>query len=191
MGRAMIRRLPVALVLLLGAVPASAQSLGLTPESGRPSWLEAWSSLATRADLPRRLAHVDAVPGALLLPAPRVGLFWTAGNPAALRAELNDTRTDFRFAAAHESGSFRRPLDPGGRSIQQAGGSGWTPVDRRLALTGRAEVNEERFDPGTSADVQEPYPTSPFVTLDTSATAMRRTSARLEGALRNRSCAGL
>ena len=151
---------------------------GQTPATGA----ENWSPLGSRADLPRRLPQVDAVPASLLLPAPRVGLFWTAGNPAGLRAELSDTRTDFALGLGHESGSLRRPLDPGASTIQQASGMGWTPVDSRLALLGRVVFDQERFDPGAHADVIEAYPTSPFVTLDTSTTATRRTRVRLEGA---------
>ena len=143
---------------------------------------QTWSPLETRADLPRRLPHVGAVPASLLLPAPRVGLFWTAGNPAGLRAELADTRTDFALATGHEGGALRRPLDPGASTIRQVSGMGWTPVDSRLALLGRVVLDQERFDPGAHADVVEAYPTSPFVTLDTSTTATRRTRVRLEGA---------
>jgi hypothetical protein len=152
----------------------SAQSPGHGPET--------WSPLETRADLPRRLPHVGAVPASLLLPAPRVGFFWTAGNPAGLRGELSDARTDFALATSHESGALRRPLDPGASTIRQASGMGWTPVDSRLALIGRVVFAQERFDPGAHADVVEAHPTSPFVTLDTSTTATRRTRVRLEGA---------
>jgi len=141
---------------------------------------QTWSPLEPRADLPRRFPRVNAVPS-LLLPTPRVGLFWTAGNPAGLRAELTDTRTDFALATSHESGALRRPLDPGASTLRQASGLGWTPVDSRLALLGRVVIDQERFDPGTHADVVEAYPTSPFVPLDTSSTATRRTRVRLEG----------
>jgi len=125
---------------------------------------------------------VDVVPASLLLPPPRVGLFWTAGNPAGLRDEVADTRTDFAFALRHESGSLRRPLDPAESLLQQASAMGWTPVDAQLALLGRVVLDQERFDPGARADLVEAYPTSPFVTLDTSTTATRRTRVGLEGA---------
>lgn len=167
---------------ILGAGSLAAQTSAFNPESARPSWLEAWSPLAPRADLPRRLPYVGGTPASLLLPAPRVGLFWTAGNPAGLRDELTDTRSDFAVAGGRQSGTFRRPLDPAENSLRQASGMGWTPVDQRLALLGRVVLDQERFDPGARADVVEAYPTSPFVTLDTSTTATRRTRARLEGA---------
>jgi hypothetical protein len=166
-----------------GARPLPAQTAGLGDQNSVPAWLEVWSPLGSRADLPRLLPHVDAVPASLLLPAPRVGLFWTAGNPAALRDELADTRTDFGFGLRHESGTLRRPLDPAASSLRQAEGTGWTPVDSTLALLGRVVVDQDRFDPGARADMVEPYPTSPFVTLDTSTTPTRRIRAALEGAL--------
>lgn len=176
------RALAAFLAASLAAPLLVAQTAGLGPESGRPSWLGTWSPLQPRADLPRRLPHGGAVPASLLLPPPRVGLFWTAGNPGGLRAELADTRTDFALSQGRESGSLRRPLDPGESSVRQATGMGWTPVDPRLGLLGRVVLEQERFDPGARADVVEAYPTSPFVTLDTSTTATRRIRVRLEGA---------
>jgi hypothetical protein len=167
---------------LVLALLVAAQTPGSGTESAQPGWLETWSPLQARADLPRRLPSVGAVPASLLLPPPRVGLFWTAGNPGALLEELSDTRTDFALALGHESGPLRRPLDPRERSVRQASGMGWTPVDARLALLGRVVFDQEHFDPGARADVVEAYPTSPFVTLDTSTTATRRTRVRLEGA---------
>lgn len=152
----------------------------LTPQTSGTG-VENWSPLEPRADLPRRLPHVGSVPASLLLPTPQVGLFWSAGNPAGLHAELTDTRTDFALDLGHESGTLRRPLDPGASTIRQASGMGWTPLDPRLALLGRVVLDQEQFDPGARADVVEAYPTSPFVTLDTSTTAARRMRARLEG----------
>jgi hypothetical protein len=160
-----------------------AQTAGLGDENPLPAWLETWSPLGARADLPRYLPHTDAIPSSLLLPAPRVGLFWTAGNPAGLRDELADRRTDFAFDFRHESGALRRPLDPPAGSLRQASGMGWAPVDDRLALLGRFVAGEDRFDPGAHADMVEAYPTSPFVSLDTSSTPTRSTRAALEGAL--------
>lgn len=174
-----------AVALVAISVPArliEAQAAGIGTEAARPSWLETWSPLEPRADLPRRLPQTRAVPASLLLPPPRVGLFWTAGNPAGLRDDLVDTRSDFALALGRESGTLRRPLDPSRSAVRQASGMGWTPVDSRLALLGRVVLDQERFDPGAHADVVEAYPTSPFVTLDTSTTATRRTRVRLEGA---------
>lgn len=158
---------------------AAQASLG--PADGLPIWLETWSPLQPRASLPRHLPHAGVVPASLLLPAPRVGLFWTAGNPGGLRDELVDTRTDFAVALARASGNLRRPFDPARSTMQQASGFGWTPLDTRLALLGRLMADQERFDPGSPTDVLEAYSSSPFVTFDTSTTATRRSRVRLEG----------
>jgi uncharacterized protein DUF6850 len=144
-----------------------------------------WSPLETRADLPRRLPFVGGA-GELLLPPPRVGLFWTAGNPAGLQDELRDTLTDFGVSLAHESGSLRRPLDPGASSQRGASAIGWMPLTERVAVIGTVALDQEMFDPGSHADVVEAYPTSPFVTIDTSTSATRNTGARLEGAVSTR-----
>ena len=167
----------------LGAQPAVAQVAG-SPEN-QPSWLVRWSPLDGRADLPRRLPFV-ADPGGLLLPPPRIGLFWTAGNPGALQRELSDTLTDFGISLRHESGSLRRPLDPGATSQRRANAVGWMPLNDRVAVLGSVALDQENLDPGSHADVIEAYPTSPFVTLDTAASATRNTGARLEGAVGTR-----
>ncbi len=128
------------------------------------------------------MPHLDAQPGSLLLPPARIGQFWTGGNPAGLRAELEDTRTDFASGISRESGSYKRPLDPGARTAQYASGSGWSALDARVAVIGRATLEQEHLDPGTFADVLDPYASSPLVTLDTTSTPTRRTTASLEGA---------
>lgn len=165
--------------MALGTPSAVAQVAAGSPDNG-PSWLATWSPLESRADLPRRLPFVGGR-GGLLLQPPRVGLLWTAGNPAAMRDELSDTLTDFALGLAHQGGSLRRPLDPGANSTRRGSAVGWMPLDARIAVLGRVLVDQESFDPGSHADVVEPYPTSPFVTLDTSTTSTRRTRARLEG----------
>ena len=185
MGRALIRVRTIAILwaATLGAHSAVAQVA--EPSDHQPSWLVTWSPLQPRADLPRRLPFVGDL-GGLLLPPPRVGLFWTAGNPAALQHELSDTLTDFGISLSHESGSLRRPLDPGATSQHLATGIGWMPLNDRVAVLGLVALDQENLDPGSYADVIEPYPTSPFVTLDTSASATRNTGARLEGAVSTR-----
>jgi hypothetical protein len=187
MGRALRPPPALALVVLcaaLGARPAVSQVAGGSAEN-QSSWLVTWSPLENRADLPRRLPFVRGA-GELLLPPPRVGLFWTAGNPAGLQYELRDTLTDFGVTLAHESGSLRRPLDPGANSQRRASAIGWMPLNQRVAVIGTVALDQETFDPGSHADVVESYPTSPFVTLDTATTATRLTGARLEGAVSTR-----
>jgi len=168
----------------LGARSAIAQVAGGSSQN-QPSWLVMWGPLETRADLPRRLPFVGGA-GDLLLPPPRVGLFWTAGNPAALQYELRDTLTDFGVHLAHESGSLQRPLDPRASSQRRASAIGWMPLNQRVAVIGTVALDQETFDPGSHADVVEAYPTSPFVTVDTSTSGTRRTGARLAGAVSTR-----
>jgi len=188
MGRALrpppARALVVLCAAALGARPAHSQVAGGSSQNP-PSWLVMWSPLETRADLPRRLPFVGGA-GELLLPAPRVGLFWTAGNPAGLQHELRDTLTDFGVRLIHESGSLRRPLDPGASSQRRASAIGWMPLTERVAVIGTVALDQETFDPGSHADVIEAYPTSPFVTIDTATTATRLTGAQLEGAISTR-----
>ena len=188
MGRALTPPLARTLVVLcavaLGARSAVSQVAGGSP-GNQPSWLVSWSPLQPRADLPRRLPFVGGA-GGLLLPPPRVGLFWTAGNPAALEHELSDTLTDFGISLTHESGNLRRPLDPGATSQRRANAIGWMPLNERVAVLGGVTLDQETLDPGSHADVVGAYPTSPFVTLDTATTATRLTGARLEGAVSTR-----
>jgi len=48
-------------------------------------------------------------------------------------------------------------------------------------MLGSVVLDQERLDLGSQSDETEPYPTSPFVTTDTSTSPVRRTRARLEG----------
>lgn len=171
-----------ALLLVGGTCPLAAQSLGLDPDRDLPAWLSARSPLAPRADLPRRLPSAGTALPLGVFGAPRIGLFWTAGNPAGLARELTDTRSDFFGGVCRTQGDYRRPLDPGAASLKQAWATSWTPIDSRFNGLGRVVLDQERLDPGTHSDETEPYPTSPFVTADTATSAVRRTRARLEGA---------
>ena len=112
-----------------------------------------------------------------------MGLFWTAGNPAGLFQELRDTLTDFGVTLAHESGSLRRPLDPGASSQRRASAIGWMPLNERVAVLGAVTLDQQSLDPGSHADVIDAYATSPFATLDTSTSATRNTGAELQGAV--------
>ena len=167
------------LTVLAGSVRA--QSLGLAPDRDLPLWLTRWSVLAPRADLPRYLPSAATAIPVSLLSKTAIGLFWTAGNPAGLAGTIDSARTVFFAALARARGDFRRPLDPGGSDLKQLSATSWRQLDPRVALLGRVVFDQERLDPGTQADETEPYPSSPFLTTDTSTTAVRRTRARLEG----------
>ncbi len=161
--------------------PLAAQSIGLAPEHDLPAWLDRWSVLAPRADLPRHFPTAGSALPAGLFPATTIGLFWTAANPAGLAGAVDSAWTEFRAAAAGSRGAFRRPLDPGGTRLRQISATSWRPLTDRVTMLGRVVLDQERFDPGSQADESEPYPTSPFVTTDSSTSPTRRTRARLEG----------
>lgn len=180
--------LVAALSTLLSPAAGAAQTApNSTPASasdpGTPGWLERWSPLHLVADLPRTLPAAEgAVPALLTRPPPRVGLFWTAGNPGGLADELADFRAEFRAGRSDASGEYRRPMDPG--EERQAGVSGlaWGRLGDRGAGVGR--VVFERADSGEPAfaDVPLPYGSGPLAVLDTLGDPLNRTAVRVEGA---------
>ncbi len=167
--------------LAVGLLPtiSAAQALGLSPAHDRPRWLTAWSPLDWDLDLTRRLPAAS-----LLIPGYRthIGAFWTAGNPAALARDVDSSHTEFALAWSRQRGDYRRPLDPGGTRLVRLQGESWRSIQPRFSLIGRIVADREELDPGTASDETEPYSSSPFVTLDTSLAAVRRTRVRLEGA---------
>lgn len=163
------------------AVPVRAQSLGLSPDRQLPSWLTRWSVLAPRADLPRWMPSASTVVPLSLLARTPIGLFWTAGNPAGLTGSVDSARTDIMAAVARTRGDFRRPLEPSGTNLTRVSAISWRPFDHRLTMLGSVVLDQERLDQGSQSDETEPYPTSPFVTTDTSTSPIRRIRARLEG----------
>lgn len=183
---------PIA-ALALGLIAAFAASAPLAGQAtdpvrapadpGDPAWTTRWSPLAQLGDLPRRLPGGEAVfPSLLVLPAPRVGLFWTAGNPAALPDEAADTWVGFRAERADVSGEYRRPLDPHTEVRTRLRGLGWRPLGARGAAIGRVVVDRQSLEEAVHSDVLVPYTSNPFVVLDTLGDGMNRTAARLEGA---------
>ena len=172
----------VLLALLLPS-SASAQSAAVEPAIEVPAWLTAWSPLLSRGDLPRTLPGVPggAVP-LLLLPTPTAGLFWTAGNPAALGRDLPNPRTDFGFGLGSQSGDYRRPLDPARLNVGRLGGSSWGRISPTNAMMGRVAIERETDHPGSRAAFADPYGSSPFTTVDTTISDTRRNRVVLEGA---------
>ena len=178
-------RAPVALWALAAVVAAragAAQSLGLAQGRDLPAWMQEWSPVDSHADLPRLLPSAsDALP-LLLLPTPRVGLFWLGGNPGALPAEVGPEYSNFMGARSGQSGDYHRPLDPGGADLTQVSALSWQPIGRRGAAIGRIVVDQELQDPGTYADQAQPYTSNPFAVTDTAQSPMRRIRLRMEGA---------
>lgn len=179
-----MRRAALISVLLLPALYgiAGAQSAGLDPDHALPYWMRGWSALRGAADLPRRLPGAGAATSAFLFDSPRLGSFWTAGNPGGLVAGIRDTRSDFIFVWSRQRGDYRRPLDPGAARLLQGEAQAWKGFSPTFSMLGRVVFDQERLDPGTRADASAPYASSPFVTIDTSGTGFRRTRAVLEGA---------
>jgi hypothetical protein len=172
----------ISLAAAAGARVGAAQSLGLAQGRDLPAWMVGWSPVDSHADLPRLLPSAgDALP-LLLLPPPKVGLFWLSGNPGALPAEVGPEYSDFMAARSGQSGDYHRPLDPGGDDLTQVSALSWTPVGRRAGAIGRIVVDQELQDPGTYSDQAQPYTSNPFVVTDTAQSPMRRIRARLEGA---------
>src|ERR1019366_6815630 len=161
---------------------ASGQSLGVSPGQDVPSWLQTWSPLTIQGDLPRTLPSASVAMPSLLMPAPKVGLFWSAANPAAIPWDVNDSLVDMTAAHSAQSGTYRRPLDPQGAQLSQLSGTGWQPVGTRGALVGRVIFDRNTNNGGTRSDVNDPYGSTPFVLTDTSTSAVRQSRARLEGA---------
>jgi hypothetical protein len=169
------------ILVLLHPPHIGAQSLGIGADRDLPSWHAAWSPLSTRADLPQRLPGAGTGLPRLLLPAPRGGLFWLAGNPAAL-GRLGPSRSDFVAAVARQDGDYRRPLDPAASRLIRVDGRAQRDVSPRVSMVGHVVIDRERLSPGTESNFAEPYPSSPFVTTDSSVEALDRTRVRLEGA---------
>ena len=170
------------------AFPPSAAGQATTPRATPlkgelPSWMTNWNPLTRIADLPRRLPTGLRVPDLLSSPAPRVGEFWTGGNPGALARELRDRRADFRLAVQDASGDYARPLDPGGMGRASLSTTGWTPVGRRGAAIGSAVFDRSSLRDSIFADVLLPYGSNPFIVVDTMGDPVRRSAIRLEGAL--------
>lgn len=189
-GRALLFPLIVGLAtgaaLAAGAVPVDAQSSRelTTPRPvGEPAWLSAWSPLRPMAELVLRRPGADPVlTGLLVEPAPRLGAFWTAGNPGALAREVESRHTGFRSGYDAFSGGYRRPLDPGTQIHRRLEGRAWGSLGGSGAGIGHVSVLRSRFAGGTAGFVPVPYATSPLAVGDSLGHSMSRTSVRVEGA---------
>jgi hypothetical protein len=143
--------------------------------------MAAWSPFAPIADAPRRLLTPASLPSLLGLPAPAVGLLWTAGNPAGLAFDVAQPWARLGGSAGRESGDFRRPMDPDRVSSLGVSGVGWEPLGRG-AVAGRVIAEQTTIGVMPYSDVTAPYGSDPLVLADTSQPRLRRVRARLEGA---------
>ncbi len=145
--------------------------------------MRSWSPLESRADLPRRLSGAGAATSSLLFGPPRIGAFWTAGNPAGIADEIRDERADFSASWGSQRGDYRRPLDPERSRRIQIAAQSWRAFSAGTAALGRIVLDQERLDPGTRAAGTDPFASDPLFSVDTARTGMRRTRAALEGSI--------
>jgi len=170
-----------ALVLPVGAAGQATGLPGSPLSGGPPEWAARWSPLE-RIDLARTLPSAPRFPSLLSFPEPRVGLSWTAGNPAAFASELEDERAEFRLGLNAASGDYFRPLDPGALRSGQLSTLGWRRLGDRGAVIGGAVFDRTTYGDSAFADVLVPYGSNPLVVLDTIGDPTRRTAIRIEGA---------
>lgn len=159
-----------------------AQSLGIAAGRDRPAWMDQWSPLGIQGSLPRTLTGASSAVPLLMLPPPKVGLFWTSGNPGALPWDVDEDRTDVIVARAGQDGEYRRPLDPEAASVTQVNGLAWRPVGARGAVVGAVLFDRSLRAPASASNMNDPYASTPFVVTDTSTATLRQSRARLEGA---------
>jgi hypothetical protein len=173
-----------ALAPAAGTVRAQATDApGTLNGDGLPAWVLAWSPLNYLGNLPRELpGRAATFSELLLLPAPRVGVFWTAGNPAGLPFEVGDEHVQFGFGLLNASGDCRRPLDAGKVARRRFSGLGWGELGARGGVIGRAVVERTNLKEEAFADVLQPYGSNPYIVIDTIGHELGRTAARLEGA---------
>lgn len=144
-----------------------------------------WSVLAPDGDIGRGGPALPPSIGLLRGAPARIGLFWSAGNAAALVSEIDSSgRTDFTATRSATGGDFRRPLDPESTGFVDLCAAGWRPVGDRGAAIGRAAIRRtESTGRGNFALGLAPYAGSPLVPTDTTSPGLWRNVAVLEGGL--------
>ena len=174
------------LFTLLACPPVvSAQTLGEPAAPGAatmPRWLSQWSPLQSTGDLPRELPGTVSLPSLLTLPAPRVGSFWSAGNPAAMPSDIPDSYGQFRFGVNRNQGSYKRPLDVGDDTRIGGTAFGWKNLTSNGAAIGRLVVDHLGHHDGAHANMLLPHSSNPFVVLDTIGDQTSGIVIKLDGA---------
>jgi hypothetical protein len=169
-------------VLCVCAAPAVLHAQPAIDDASASSWLWRWSPVRAIGDLALPGARGVEAPRLLDLPAPRVGLAWTTGNPAGLQDDLIDAWTQLLIGTGGVSGSYRRPLDPGSARTVATGIGAWRRVSSRLAAIGRVAVEVPQVAAGSPSAFVSPYGSSPFVPTDTNRPALHRPTVTIEGA---------
>lgn len=169
---------------LLGPIPLLAQgpAESRATDARLPAWMNAWSLFSSIADHPRAMPAAPHLPGLLTTPAPKLGLFWTAGTAAGLAWEAGERFAELTGRGSGDDGAFRRPLDPDDVTAVQLAALAWQPLGERAAAAGRVVVDQETVGLGSFGDVTSPHGSNPLVVTDTTQPRSRRIRARLEGA---------
>jgi hypothetical protein len=158
-----------------GPAPAAAQTVGA-------EWHEGWSPLSPLLDVSRPFMAIPRTPSLLTAPRPRVGMHWTAGNPAAMAWETADDRQEFRLGTSEESGAYRRVADPGSRASTHSFAGGWQRLPSGTVLAGGILAGRELLGGGTDANTTRAHTASPHLLVDASGTSLRQVIARMDGA---------
>lgn len=151
-------------------------------QTGVPAWMENWSPLTVRGDLPREIATAQVSTMALLFPAARIGLFWTAGNPSASLTDIADNYSEVSAGKRTVMGTYRRPLDPNSASTARLSGFGWQTRPSQSSVIGGVTLERETQNPSSLSDINKPYASTPFILTDSTTSAVQQTRVRLEGA---------
>jgi hypothetical protein len=172
------------LLLPAAATQASAQGAGGSGPGLEPTdWLAGWSPLRVTGTLFRTVPGATlTMPDLLTSPAPGVGLFWNAGNPAALAGAVDGAWSMYRLRHESAAGTYRRPFDADTETRNGFRAEGWTGGGTRAAAIGRVVVDRTGFAAPYFANVMDPFGMSPMLVADTTGTDVNRTTARVEGA---------
>jgi hypothetical protein len=156
---------------------------GMTLQSPGLQSVSGWSPLRLAGTLSRTVTGATlSLPGLLTAPAPRSGLFWSTGNPAALLSEAVGAWSMYQLRHHSAKGTYRRPLDPDTESRVRLRAEGWTGGGTRAAAAGRVVVDRASFGAPFFPNVMDPFDTTPLLVVDTTGTDVNRTIARVEGA---------
>lgn len=171
----------LALLLCACVATATLRAQPVIEDASTSPWLWRWSPVRGIGQLGIPVARSVEASRLLEQAAPRVGLAWTAGNPAGLHDDIRGSWTQFLTGASGVSGSYRRPLDPVSASTPAVSIGAWRRVGARVAAIGRVSVELTHFSAGSPAAFVSPYGSSPFIPTDTNRPALRRPIVTIEG----------
>lgn len=168
------------IIVMLTQFEAPATAQQPRPADARLEWTTrtaraAGGTFERAAFLPvRRLALSDG-------PTP-MGLFWTAGNPAAAPLEVSGSFAEISARAGSVGGDFHRPLDAPAESVQGADALAWHQPAPGSGLAGGVSYERRQVDPGMPSLQREAYGGTPFVVTDSTLTPHQSALVTLDGA---------